>query len=543
VSLPFLPSQLTSRLKNEHIIVIAGLLLLLPFVNRAVFVDDHAHYKQALAMADQPTEFYKSDRDFPGWKKGQSPTEANPVVYYYVTGAIIKILGPETWKAHLGFIPFHLAALLCFYYVARRLTKYAVWAALLWLVSPHFWITANSLLIDALLAPMMMLGIATWIKGWEEDHKGWLVLGGIFLGLAPLVKYTGLLSWAVVVLWGTLKSRNKKPLQWSFLLIPIVMMAGWLAWTAHAYGESHFGAVAKTSLLIPTPAHLFTLAAFVSGTTFPIFIPLFVPAFYKTKGRPTLVVLITVGAVLAGIALSPNPGVGVQLGLWAGAFFVWLLFITPNSHRITDNKKLLLAWMGLGVLGLSVAIGWICARYLVIAGPPLILLTLKGLEAEAGQLIKRKDFRAWTFLAVATPSLLLAMADHSQAGTDKQAANELNQLVRTTKHAAKAYYPRTLLSGLSFYLDPGLWTPVSMGESINRGDIVVLPYRTLSPHFFPSIKNPRVVRQFQYHGWVPMRTLDLKSHAGFYGSIWGLLPFSFSQGPLEIYTVVMETGP
>jgi hypothetical protein len=64
-----------------------------------------------------------------------------------------------------------------------------------------------------------------------------------------------------------------------------------------------------------------------------------------------------------------------------------------------------------------------------------------------------------------------------------------------------------------------------------------LPWRTLPRAFFPQVEEPKVLHRLTYRTWNPLRTLDSVSGAGFYGSIWGPLPFSFSLGPLEVYTL------
>jgi hypothetical protein len=51
----------------------------------------------------------------------------------------------------------------------------------------------------------------------------------------------------------------------------------------------------------------------------------------------------------------------------------------------------------------------------------------------------------------------------------------------------------------------------------------------------------KVIREFDYPSCFPIRIMDNKGSAGFYASVWGALPFTFSNSPLErfhLYEVV-----
>jgi hypothetical protein len=63
------------------LLLILGLLAFLPFINRPLFVDDHAHFAQAERLA-QNEKLY-ADSQLPNWRKNETPTEANPLTYFY----------------------------------------------------------------------------------------------------------------------------------------------------------------------------------------------------------------------------------------------------------------------------------------------------------------------------------------------------------------------------------------------------------------------------------------------------------------------------
>jgi len=63
------------------------------------------------------------------------------------------------------------------------------------------------------------------------------------------------------------------------------------------------------------------------------------------------------------------------------------------------------------------------------------------------------------------------------------------------------------------------------------GDIIIKPY-IASPWvtLYDSDEYTRLIEQVPVEVRLPLRILDFSSHAGFYSSGWGLLPFSWTSG-------------
>jgi hypothetical protein len=134
---------------------------------------------------------------------------------------------------------------------------------------------------------------------------------------------------------------------------------------------------------------------------------------------------------------------------------------------------------------------------------------------------------------------LLASSDYVQAQVDQKAARDVETWWQLVNPPFKnAYYPAAELGGLSYYL-PHHWKPANPGDSLSDGDAALIPWRSLPPAFFPQLKAPQALARFVYRTRLPFRTLDSRSRAGFYGSIWGPLPFSISNDPIEVYTLFL----
>ena len=459
---------------------LACVALWLPFVGRSLFIDDHAHFREAVERGLRPGTPYAQEGL--GWKKGQSPGEANPPLYFYVVGAATRLVGVDTWKIHILLLPLHLFGLGAFFVLARRWTRHPLWASLLWLTTPHFWVTTNSLLLDAWLAPLFLVGLALWIDGWETNSKSRLAVGALFLGLTPLVKYTGFLAWAVAGVWTMGERKQPFTRRWLFILIPVGMMGAWLIWSGTIYGRSHLTATAATSVAPFDSGRLWTLLVFFFLST------------------PT--------AILGAAAFRPA---------------------SPRD-RIDG---LLLLWIAVGLAGLLWARGWVCARYFVIVGPAAVLLSVRAMERVhwAGS----KIFRAATLGLLATGGAAVAAADFFQARVDFLAARDLEAARKILEPNSVGRYPGALLSGLSYYLPDDRWKPINPGETPAPGEVAALPGRQLPKAFRPNVEGLRPAASFIYRSPIPIRLQDGPTGAGWYGSIWGKHPLSFSMDPVEVY--------
>lgn len=476
-----------NRLSARAILLMAAVLLWTPFVGRALFVDDHAHFQEALDLKTHWASPYNTDGRL-GWPRGGPPSEANPPLYFYLIAFLTLLVGESTWAVHLGLWPLHAAGLLAFYALAKRWTKHPLWAALAWLATPHHWLTVNSLLLDALIAPLGLIGLAFWIRGWEEDRAGFLTAGALVLGLAPCVKYTGVLFIGVAVLWTWMwgEARTRRI---PFFLLTGAPLAVWALWSRHLYGAVHMTAVAGGVMAAPSLAAIGTILLFVLGTT-PV--------------------------------------------LWAAAPAVW-------GRRWNRIDVFLGLWAVAAVAGLWTARGWICGRFLVVAGPALVLVAARLLEEKA--FFARAAVRQGLLAALTGVGGLLAVADMAQAGADRDAAARLNSWATANLAAGeKAYFPEATLSGLEFYLDDR-WATLRPGEQAPLGSVVVVPLRGLPAAFRPGFTAPVEIQRWDARGMVPVRVQDPPTGAGYYGSIWGHKPWAWGRQPLETYVLLKDGVP
>jgi hypothetical protein len=465
-------------------VTLFALALWLPFMGRPLFVDDHAHFQQAVERGRHPGRPY--DEQGLGWRKGASPGEANPPLYFYLVGAVTRVAGEAPWISKLALLPLHLLGLWGFFGLARRWTRHPLWASVLWLTTPHHWVTANSLLLDALIAPIFLAGLRLWVDGWDVGQRRRLIGGALLLGLAPLVKYTAVLAWPVALGAAWVMGTHRRSLRWLWLMIALVPIAAWMAWSGHIYGTTHLSAVAAESVVRFDGDRLSTLLIFFVAAT-PV--------------------------VIAGLAAFLRAG--------------------KNCDRVDASLAL---WIVVGLAGLLWARGWVCARYFVVVGPAAVLWSVRRME-NAGW-ADRRAVRVATAAVLTLIGGTMAAADYFQARVDVRAARDLESARARIAPDAAGRYPDALLSGLSVYLPADHWTPIAPHERPRDGDVIALSVRQLPSIFRPNIDGYEPAAAFPYSSPLPLRLQDGPTGAGWYGSIWGPKPFSFTRAPSEIYLLL-----
>jgi len=238
-----------------------------------------------------------------------------------------------------------------------------------------------------------------------------------------------------------------------------------------------------------------------------------------------------------GASFSPHLW-GLQLGFWSGIFATWVLTL---GRVMTRREASLVLWAAIGLSGVVIAIPWVCARYLVIAGPALVLLSITGLErlkpAWVGSPVRRVAIASILALA----SGLIAQADFLQAQADREGALWAEAWRAREIPTHPGFFPSATLGGFGYFLSLQGWRPLEPESAVPSGGLLALSPRTLAPRFWPSLRHPRLAAQRDARTLNPIRVFDRQSGAGFYGSIWGPLPYSFSRQPIETYTLVIQS--
>jgi len=532
-----------NTLKQRILVFLFPLLLSLPFLNRAYFVDDNYFVEIASWLADHPGEPYHFRTDDAGlqnrgWEEDGFVRMVNPLLHHYYLSFLIKMGGNREWFLRLGCVLLSCFTGLFLLGFTRRFTEYPLLTTLLILATPVHWLTSHSLLIDSTMGFLFMGALYYFMRGAELDSIPHLVKSGIFMGLAILTKYTALLILPLTGLWIFL--RWKKIGRKFIFLIPWaigLLFLGWYSWwTAQNYGAPHILAASQRMVKVFGWGKYIVFFVFLSGSTL---IPLFVWGLIPRR----MVIFNGAFILLLGIFLSSDVGgftllQGNLISLW---FITSILFATffwqLRDRWVYPRDPFLYGWF-LGFIAMMfIVMGWVAVRYYVLVVPAIIMLSVRMVEIRFPSRAKEVFKGALIVLMVFTSAL--AYADYKQAEPSRLLVQDLQE--NGFEGGRRHFYLGDSFT-MSYLREEG-WIPCFPETEFQVGDQVLAKEVTMPLIWFG--KKPLILKSlatFNYPTHFPLKVMDYHGSAGFYASVWGALPFTFSTGPWERFHLFEVTG-
>ena len=535
--------------KDSKAIALLTLVVLatgLPFVRRAYFVDDYYFVTMARGILQNPWRPYDFKSDDAGignvaWERGQRPRMVNPPLFHYYLAGVIALFGDAPWKLRASSLLFPLVAMIAMYFLGKRWVPDPLTAALLMALSPAWWLTSYSLLIDSALAAFLLASLWVFVIGQERRSVAWILAAGCLMGLTMGVKYFGVIVVPIALSWQLLDSKRRK---WpggylAYGAFALVQLA-WGFWNIATYGRSHFLEALPRGMDSPSSIawaqKALVVAGFLGGGL--VFI-LAAPFFLWRLSKGWMAVLGVLFAGLAALFSSRaggfTPDQAFLLSLFivgAAAFFV----VTGRTLDFTDRSQAFLGiWAALGLLELVVVMPWTAARYLLCVLPAIAWIFILQLE-KFGSPFLRRSVLGVTALA----GLLLAHADYVQANTIVKLAAALRIRAGEFQRIAPKpqshwYYLADTFDGSQPYLEPLGWRNVLPHQKFEKGDLFLRAYYRKSSwwNVDEQMKQFRPVARLEVRSWNPLRVMDVPASAGFYASCWGALPWAITNHPLE----------
>ncbi len=528
-----------SRLWRSRLLAfLIPLALSAPFLNRAFFVDDSYFVEIASWLKIHPLAPYDFRTDDaglgnPGWERGGLVRMVNPLGHHYLLAVLLKMGEGRIWFLRLGTVLLTSFSALFIFELARRFTAHPFTATVLAALSPPWWLTAHSLLIDSTMGAFFIAGLFFFIRAAETDSLRRAVMAGVLMGIAILCKYPAVLVLPVTAAWVALNHRKaRRP--WILVLswvIALGFLCAYSGWTASLYGRPHIMAASARMVGSFGWPKALALAVFFSGSTL---IPL---TAWLVSGNVGRAIGFSVGAIVAG-ALSSTWGgfTGVQaslIGLWVSTSALFMGQVARlHKSWLIPRDLFLLVWCGGFLLMMIFVMDWVAVRYFHVVVPALAMVAVRFIEiCWPGR--ERALFNGLMGVMFVT-GLSLAYADYQQAEPGRQIGPIL----------AEHGFPggeRHFYLGDSFtmsYLRNYGWTPCFEQTELRPGDIVLAKEVTMPLVWFARKNLPlRRLGTFEFGTRFPLKVMDMKGSAGFYASVWGALPFTFSDAPWERFRV------
>ncbi len=539
---------------------LAGVWLVCTALNlfKGVHIDDTAHLAIADHIAHDPlhpmaAEVFWQDRPAPASELNQ------PHLFFYALAGLLALGGSLT-SAHLAMSLFTGLALWATYRTVLRSSgdvTAAVSAATLLGLGPAL-APSQNLMTDVPLLGFTTLALAALIGPATDratDPAGpRIAFAAAMIGVACLVKYTGLVLLPVLVWWVW---RRRRRHLWT-ISIPLAMLAAWSAFNVWDDGEIHLlgrrisvsddtpNALAAVGLVLARGAlYLITLGALCPFTlAFAARIDERMDA--KRVGLIAAIALpvITVGGqVLAAFGPEVLRGETVIHSLLRGLFFlngllvVALAFGSARRRWDAPEVPLLTVWVTSLALFIVVLSPFVAVRHVLLVLPPLLALLLADPEARP----QRRALRAALGLSLVI-GLGVGVADWRIADAYRTLPARLSAEVEVD--GSRVFYLGHW--GFQHYAEEAGWLPYVPGRTVlEPGDRLVHPLQVDAPELEPADRaRLALVRTVTLEAGPLDLFRTVTPRLGYY-SVWHGLPWTLSLAPLErveVYEVRPSPG-
>jgi 4-amino-4-deoxy-L-arabinose transferase-like glycosyltransferase len=524
------------------LLAVATLVCLLPFIDKALHVDDPLFIWAGQQMQTRWWDPYGFDVNWYGWSLPMFEVTKNPPLASAYIALVISVFGESEVWLHVAFLAPAIAAVLGTYALAQRTCAFPFRAALALLATPVFLISSTTLMCDVLMLAFWIWAVVFWIRGLDTQRASLLALAVLLAGLSALTKYFGIALVPLLFAYSLARNRGRDWRSLLCLLIPIAF-AGTFEWATRAfYGHGllseAFGYTQENRTASFSAFGIKALAAlsFTGGSCAIVLIcgPLL---FRFRRWVWAIVAAVILALFLWRFPLVRNPdrqfppGFAAQWSLWllAGVTVLALPIIELKRSR-TAESWLLLLWV-LGTFGFCLFNWTINGRSILPMAPAVAILLLRRIEEMGGL---RRSFR-WCAGAGVALALIIAFADYRLAGSARAAVKEIAQRVEPMPKGAIWFQGHW---GFQYYAQANGWRPFDSNQfHPQSGDLIVLPVNNTNLHPLPPESVERVfTTEMKIAPWVT--TMSRALDAGFYSDQRGPLPFAFGVVPAEKYYIL-----
>jgi 4-amino-4-deoxy-L-arabinose transferase-like glycosyltransferase len=538
------------KIKKQEIIVIiaASLLIMLPFINQAYYIDDFIY----LSAAQQYNEY-----GFDSFKNGMSDQEGylfpnyyltHPLLWPWLLAMFIKTFNTTNEVAlHsisiITIIITGFSALL----ISKRFTKEPLLSTLFFLFLPAVMLLSHVVMTDIPTLAFFLLAMGFYFEGLEKNSVWYLLFAAIAATISIGISYQALFIIFLFCFYNFL--RKKKNLR-AFIpiIIPLIFFTGWCLYTWRALGIPHpfisfqWGYVSATRNILNDFFSKFS--ANINSIGAATFFPIFILVVYSLRSNcRKLLAFSLFTAVLFVFLLAYNYSI-VQKILFityftAGLFIILrIVMIFIHSFKTKDKDNIFVTiWFISFFVSVVFTMPMGVSRYLIPVFLPVVIVILNDIR----NFFTLEKFKKVVIIGLGVTALwgyLCSIADYTFAGLYREFTEEISNKYKEQN----IWYCG---DGFSFYMKAKGNKPVLFeGEKPKINDIVVITSELWSYKVPDVMKRAVLIKKISYNSIYPIRTMNMPSHAGFHDNLSGaLLPFSITRSRYEefsIYKIVKD---
>jgi hypothetical protein len=533
----------------QWLIISISILCLLPFVDKAVHIDDPLFIWTAKHIVGEPLNPYNFSVNWYGTPEPMYTVTKNPPFTSYYLALFGSIFGWDEIVLHTAlFIPAVLL-ILGTYHLARHFSAPPTSAALATLFTPAILVSSTTLMCDILMLCIWIWGTVFWISGVQKNNRRHIVLATFLITLASLTKYFGMALIPLILLW-TIAERRRFDESLLYLLIPVVILS-WYQWsTTQLYGRGLLSdAAAYTSSFEANfqksfTTNLLTGIAFTGGSFWSLCF--FFPHIWN---RSIFILNATVFFGIIGVMIN-LPSIGNVLLIHDGT--IWWAYIVQFVVSVTIGLNILIltirfvirkrnsfslllgAWI-IGTFIFAVFLNWsINVRTLLPIAPALAILIMQEYSERKNVLPGwRNRIQYVSFFLALLVSLIITYADFNLANTIRSDAETITY--RYHDRAPSIHFEGHW--GYQYYMESLGCKPLNTEHpSVEQNDIIAYSFNNTNlirlPEPQTTLLDSLTTRTIP---WVA--TMNNRAGAGFYSDVFGSLPFVFGAIPPERYNI------
>jgi len=505
VSASAAPGEVSARAASGVLLPpVVFLAIVLPFLGRAHAIDDPLYLEAARHVLAHPFDPLGGPSFWHERPAALFDDLYNPPLTAYLLAIPMALAGGSEIAVHLLMIFIALLALGATAAVGRRLET-PPRLTLLLATSPALALASVSAMTDVpfLLLTALAYGAALGARATQA---------GTLVGASALTKYSGALSLVPVVL--ALRSRER----WRSMLVAAGVLGAWCVVSLVLYGQVHAKAASRFQL-IDGRRQAELLLSFVASLGL-VGLP---SALGLLRWSRVLVIAAVVAGTAAAASIANRSGsFGIALVAFACFASGVALLVAAVQASLRTRDPFLLAAFWLPVMYTVTLVYFGAARYVLPLLPPLLWLLHRG-----GAFVPEASRRRCVISTLAGAGLCFALlwGDARYANAWRSAAVQLPNPPRRFENGHW---------GFQWYAGRRGYAPLLPREALRGGDVVAEAVETHAPGVVPAHRAALADRGRIAVASSSLRVMDPGVHAGLYSSAWGLLPFGFRSGAVEI---------
>jgi hypothetical protein len=522
------------------------LACLLPFLSKAVHLDDPLFIWTARHIQKDPLNFYGFAVNWNSETWPMADITQNPPLAAYYMALVGSILGWTETALHFGFLWPAVAVVLGVYFLGREFCGHPFLAALATLATPAFIVSSTGLMCDTLMLALWLWAIFFWMRGLTQSSQPQLAAAVLLAAACALTKYFGLSLIPLLAVYAAVTQR--KAGAWLLYLgVAVLIVAGYQAWTHHLYGKNLLlnavGYATNARVGGGLTSKIPTSLSFMGGCV--LIVPAALPLLWGKRGAIiaaggviALVLILAARKSIAAFSLLESARLNwLYLAQWSvfvvgGVALLVLTVIDALRHK--DAKSLLLLLWICGTFIFTCACNWtVAARNILPLVPAAAFLLVRRLELPpAGGASLLRFF--WGALAVSlTVSLTVAWADFKLAESARTAAQAIYEKLvwRFRSITFEGHW------GFQYYMEQLGATAIDKHHVHFAPDTAIIVPLGNSLIILPPKDRATLWDEFDISSslWIALMSMD--HGAGFYSDGWGPAPFVFCRPPVERYQI------